>query len=155
MDNLINAILKLSREGRRKLQVDRDRGRVILSKQAPQRSGINCWSGEWGQSRQTQFRPRFFDKLSLEQVFGNLFDNAIKYRSNSSTSPRIEVRAGLRLQEVDVMIIEVADNGRGIVELDLERIFELFRRARRSGSARRRHWLGTSTYDHPKLGRRY
>ena len=59
-------------------------------------------------------------------MFGNLFDNAIKYRS-SLRPLRIEVKA--TLDPFNRIVIDVADNGRGIVEQDLERIFDLFRRA--------------------------
>ena len=66
------------------------------------------------------------DRLSLEQIFGNLLDNAVKYRSKQRPL-RVRVRA--RLEPGDRIAIEVADNGRGIDGQDLERVFELFRRA--------------------------
>ena len=64
--------------------------------------------------------------MSLEHIFGNLLDNAVKYRSRSRAL-RIEVR-GDRIPG-DRVAIEVADNGRGIAEQDQARVFELFRRA--------------------------
>ena len=41
--------------------------------------------------------PMFTDKLSLEQIFGNLLDNAVKYRSIHRPL-RIVVRAGVALE---------------------------------------------------------
>ena len=52
------------------------------------------------------------DRLALEQVFGNLFDNAVKYRSPGAPRPVIDVSAEKRPQ--GAVVIEVADNGRGI-----------------------------------------
>ena len=66
------------------------------------------------------------DRLSLEQILGNLLDNAIKYRSDKRTL-EIGVRAiPIPHQKVQ---IDVTDNGRGIGRDDLERVFDLFRRA--------------------------
>jgi signal transduction histidine kinase len=66
------------------------------------------------------------DRMSLEQVVGNLLDNAVKFRA-AGRPLRIEVRAGLA--PGGQVAIEVADNGRGIAGQDIERVFELFRRS--------------------------
>ncbi len=60
------------------------------------------------------------DAQRLEQVVGNLLGNACKF---TPTGGRITVRCILRSQEVE---IAVEDNGRGIPERDLERVFEKF-----------------------------
>ncbi len=68
-----------------------------------------------------------FDSLLIEQVFMNLFDNAIKY------SPRgtpLELSASESFYTVTV---ELADRGPGIVQGDEERIFEKFVRGRGAG----------------------
>ena len=125
MDNLINAILKLSREGRRKLQTEPiDLNDIIRTSAAAVRHQLLEASGEI--NTEISVPAVSTDRLSLEQVFGNLFDNAIKYRS-SLRPLRIEVKA--TLDPFNRIVIDVADNGRGIVEQDLERIFDLFRRA--------------------------
>jgi signal transduction histidine kinase len=125
MDNLINAILKLSREGRRQLQPEQIELRdVIKTSAAAIQHQLSAANGEIiGQLNVPVFNS---DRLSLEQVFGNLFDNAVKYRS-SLRPLRIIVRACLEAN--DRIAIEIADNGRGIADQDLERVFELFRRA--------------------------
>jgi signal transduction histidine kinase len=66
------------------------------------------------------------DRLALEQVFGNLVDNAVKYRA-PGRPPRIAIRA--RPDRTGSVLIEIEDNGRGIGEQDHERVFDLFRRA--------------------------
>jgi signal transduction histidine kinase len=65
------------------------------------------------------------DRLAIEQIFGNLLDNAIKYLSPERPGV-VTVRGTARGA---LAIYEIEDNGRGIAGADLERVFELFRRA--------------------------
>jgi signal transduction histidine kinase len=66
------------------------------------------------------------DRLAVEQVFGNLIDNAVKYLDPARPG-RIEIHAsavgGRRVR------FSVTDNGRGIAARDHARVFELFRRS--------------------------
>ena len=125
MDNLINAILKLSREGRRALRPERVELEDVIMKSA---AAIQHQLSEAGGKINFHFDipPLVHDRLSLEQIFGNLLDNAVKYRSKQRPL-RIEVRAGLI--EGDQISVEIADTGRGITERDRERVFELFKRS--------------------------
>jgi signal transduction histidine kinase len=126
MDRLINAILKLSREGRRDLVAERvDLNKVfeiILS-------SLKHQIGD-SQTR-VELSPMLptvqSDRLALEQIFSNLVDNALKYLQPGRPG-RLKVEAENMRNGV---IIKVIDNGRGIAEQDLERVFELFRRAGR------------------------
>ena len=125
MDSLINAILKLSREGRRTLRPERiELGEVIMASAAAIQHQLLQASGEI--KLDLDIPPIVNDKLSLEQIFGNLLDNAVKYRSMHRPL-RIDMRAGV--VPGDRISIEIADNGRGIADQDRERVFELFRRA--------------------------
>jgi chemotaxis family two-component system sensor kinase Cph1 len=63
------------------------------------------------------------DRLQLAQVFQNLIDNAIKYRSGNP--PRIHVSAR---REEDGWTVAVEDNGIGIAGKHQEDVFEIFRR---------------------------
>jgi two-component system, OmpR family, sensor histidine kinase KdpD len=68
-----------------------------------------------------------FDALLLEQVFMNLFDNAIKY---SPKGAPLELSASESFYTVTV---ELADHGPGIPPGEEERIFEKFVRGRGAG----------------------
>ncbi|WP_234189758.1 CHASE3 domain-containing protein [Shinella sp. NM-101] len=125
MDGLINAILKISRDGRRELKIERVDLKALVEAGA---ASVNHQVGESdGEVTIGDTLPTVVsDRLSLEQVFGNLFDNAIKYQTPGrplriSVTARNAGRAGF--------VIEFADNGRGIAPEDHERIFELFRRS--------------------------
>lgn len=60
--------------------------------------------------------------MMLEMVFGNLFDNAVKY---AGTPPKIEVHVRVRHRRV---IVRVADNGPGVPHDQRKKIFDLFYR---------------------------
>ncbi len=68
------------------------------------------------------------DRSKLEQVFENLFHNAAKYTPEQST-----LRVGTHQNEGEVQIW-VEDNGEGIPEADLPRIFERFYRVEKGRS---------------------
>ena len=124
MDRLINAILKLSREGRRALQSEEvDLAEVVDSSVAAIRHQLDAAGGEVDLALRAP--PMLTDRLSLEQIFGNLLDNAVKYRAADRTL-RVRISAGA--ERDDRVYVEIADNGRGIAEADRERVFDLFRR---------------------------
>lgn len=125
MDNLINAILKVSREGRRPLRPEHvELGEMIKASAAAIQHQLSEASGKI--ELDLDVPAINTDRPSLEQIFGNLFDNAVKYRSKHRPL-RIDVRA--RAVPGERIEIEIADNGRGIDDQDRERVFELFRRS--------------------------
>ncbi len=125
MDGLINAILKISRDGRRQLKPEIVELQPLL--ETITASVYHQISESDGKIDLDIKAPRLnTDRLSVEQIFGNLFDNAIKYK-HPDRPLMLTVRA---VPEGRHMVrIEVEDNGRGIAEQDHERIFELFRRS--------------------------
>lgn len=126
MDRLINAILKLSREGRRNLTPETLDVGAIAQKAA---DAIRHQTEEVGAEVIVQPTPPFeSDRLSMEQIIGNLIDNAVKYLDPSRPGRIVVSGRDLPGGWVEYLI---ADNGRGISQRDHERIFELFRRAGR------------------------
>lgn len=126
MDRLINAILKLSREGRRVLHPEP----VVMDDLITGLAGSLSHQLEAAAATlvlEPGLPDVFSDRLALEQIFGNLLDNAVKYLAPGRPG-RITVRGRDRGR---FLVYEVADNGRGIEARDLARIFEPFRRAGR------------------------
>jgi len=124
MDGLINAILKISRDGRRQLKPESlDIRDLAISCIASQQHRLDEVGGEVDLALSSL--KLFNDRMSIEQILANLVDNAIKYRSPERPL-RIKIEAVRRGRLVDII---VEDNGRGIEADDLERVFELFRRA--------------------------
>lgn len=124
MDRLINAILKISREGGRVLAPEEiELGPLVegqahaLAHQFDAMGAVFHVEGE--------LPTVVSDRLALEQVFGNLLDNAVKYLDPKRPG-RVEVSTRDLGSRVEV---SVEDNGRGIAPQDFNRIFELFRRS--------------------------
>ncbi|MBB4198930.1 signal transduction histidine kinase [Rhodoblastus sphagnicola] len=124
MDNLINAILSLSRLGRLPL-LPQDIDLAALTERCV--ASLQHRLNDAGARVAIEGRlPRMIgDQQALEQIIGNLLDNAAKYLA-PERSGRLLVRGRRAGPQV---VIEVEDNGRGVAPGDHERIFELFRRA--------------------------
>ena len=65
--------------------------------------------------------PIYANRFLLTQVFSNLIGNSIKYNDNNA--PTLHLSS---LQDNDLLRFHVTDNGPGIPEKYLEKIFELF-----------------------------
>jgi signal transduction histidine kinase len=123
MDRLISAILKLTREGRRKFDPVRIDMRELIDSIV--RTLAHQAAEAHAEIRVAALPEIVSDRLALEQIFSNLIDNAIKYLKPGIPG-EISIRGRTRL---GFAVVEVADNGRGIDPKDHQRIFDLFRRA--------------------------
>lgn len=125
MDGLINAILRLSREGRRVRKPETlDLAGLIAAASAAIQHQLAEADGEI--ATDLALSQAVTDRLSLEQIVGNILDNAVKYRDRSRPL-RITIRT--RPRGLHAFTLEIEDNGRGIDGQDHGRIFELFRRS--------------------------
>lgn len=124
MDRLINAILRLSRNGRRELASDRiDLKQVLEGAAMAVQHQLAQGGGETNVSVPDIVITS--DRLALDQVFGNLIDNAAKY-----LDPKRPGRIDITARQIgNRVVVSVTDNGRGIAPQDHERVFELFRRS--------------------------
>lgn len=124
MDRLINAILRLSREGRRAITPEKlDMDALVQSIADVHRHRIDAHDIDL--SIAPDLPDIVSDRLAVEQVFGNIIENAIKYMVPGRRG-RIEIRGRLQGRRA---IFDIADNGRGIDPRDHHRIFDLFRRS--------------------------
>ena len=125
MERLINAILRLSRDGRRSFHAEPvDMVATVQMLADGQRH--QCEAVGAIVTVATDLPSIVADRLAVEQIFGNLIDNAVKYLDHGRPG-RIEVsatRVGSGFARYDVK-----DNGRGIAAKDHALVFELFRRA--------------------------
>ncbi|MCT7377859.1 sensor histidine kinase [Chelativorans salis] len=123
MDRLIKAILKLTREGRRDFRLELIDMTELVRSIA---EGLGYQAQMKGVAITVDPLPSFHgDRLALEQVFSNLLDNALKYLRDDMPG---QIRVTGRATNGEI-VYEVQDNGRGIEEKDLERIFDIFRRS--------------------------
>ncbi len=123
MDKLTNAILELSRIGRRNIDfrtVETERVvRHILD------TLHHTISSQHIEVTLNSLPNVVADQLSIEQVFANIIDNAIKYM-DPSRQGQIEIGGSRTYRETKFW---VKDNGRGIDNSDYLKIFEIYRRA--------------------------
>ena len=123
MDRLINAVLRLSREGRREFRPERvDMDELLSSITAT----VTHRAVELGARIEVGTLPSIeTDRLAVEQIFANLVDNALKY-GREGEPLHIEIMGRTSGTHA---IYDVRDNGRGIDPGDHARVFELFRRS--------------------------
>jgi two-component system sensor histidine kinase PilS (NtrC family) len=81
----------------------------------------------------TQETYVLFDKSQLSQCLWKLLDNAVDHARKDKTTPRVRL-ALTRNEESGFCIITVADNGPGINENQMGKIFEPFYTTRKEGS---------------------
>jgi signal transduction histidine kinase len=122
MDGLINALLKLSQLGHRPLRPESiDMNALVrtiqesLTHQARDRNAVLSVA---------DLPEVVADRTAMEQVMSNLLDNAVKYLRPDR--PGVVEVSGERVN--NEIVFQVKDNGRGISEADMPKLFRMFRR---------------------------
>jgi PAS domain S-box-containing protein len=123
MDRLTSSILELSRVGKREFRIEEVDPNIIVNRCIASLAyeihtkdiAVNC-----------DKLPRInSDSLALEQIIGNILDNAVKY-IDPSRKGQIEIKYKELPWETNFII---KDNGRGIDQKDNKKVFDVFRRA--------------------------
>ncbi len=123
MDRLIKAILKLTREGRREFRLEPIDMTELVGSIA---DGLGYQAQVNRASITVEPLPPFHgDRLALEQIFGNLLENALKYLRDDTPG---QIRVTGHVVPTG-NVYEVQDNGRGIEAKDMGRVFDIFRRS--------------------------
>jgi PAS domain S-box-containing protein len=120
--HMMDAILKLSRLGRNEFNMqDIDTEEIViltinsLSHQIKSK-GVEITCGKL---------PKIMaDRVAMEQVFGNLIDNALKYLDHKRKNV-IEITSEVKDGD---NVFHVKDNGIGIAEDDYDKVFQIFKR---------------------------
>jgi len=125
MDSFINAVLMLSRLGRRELSFEKVDLREVVQ------GALKTLAH---QIKECQVRvtvgslPEVIgDRTAMEQMVGNILTNALNYLEPGRPG---EIEVGGEQQGAETTFF-VRDNGRGIAESDMPKVFALFRRAGR------------------------
>jgi len=123
MDGLIGNILNLSRLGRKELKLE------PLNMTEITRSILASLAHQIEEKKVTvtmaELPELIADRVAMEQIMGNLLDNALKYLEPGRDG-ELSITAEQKDNEVT---FHVHDNGRGIAQDDMHKVFELFRRA--------------------------
>jgi signal transduction histidine kinase len=131
MDSLINAILTISRSGRRQVRPQRVDLEELVQR-AAEAVGHQILANDGKIETVVEAPSIVSDRMAIDQILGNLLDNAVKY---AHPDRPLELKVRVLPAGGAYVRIEVEDNGRGIAPEDRERIFELFRRAGRQDRA--------------------
>ena len=130
-DRLLNTVEQVLQAGRlreKRLQYDVteiDIQEVIRNAISAVLSRYNLSPGVFRYYGPDEHLPVLGDYRELETAFINLFDNAVKY---SAGEPDVSVRVR-RMDMKDRVAIRIRDNGVGIPDADLKRIFKRFYRS--------------------------
>ena len=123
MNRLIDALLKMSHLGRMELRtepVDMDAAlKIVLASLTHQLGDAG------GTIKVEPLPPCVADTGLVGQLFSNLLDNAIKYRDRGR---KLEVTVKGEWKAGGQVLYTVSDNGLGIKESDLEKIWQIFYR---------------------------
>jgi light-regulated signal transduction histidine kinase (bacteriophytochrome) len=121
MNELIESLLILSRVGRKFTEIEKvDLNSLLDEIITDLKPIIESRNGKIVVNKLPEIN---IQRVWIKELFMNLIDNGIKY--NKSSVPKVEISCEERAKDY---LFKVADNGIGIEEKYLNRIFKLFER---------------------------
>ncbi|WP_155975663.1 sensor histidine kinase [Daejeonella oryzae] len=136
LDNLIRDIVDYSRNNRQEVKIeevdfkDQITESILNLKYLPEVQNIRI---DTEIKKETNF---YTDKKRIAIIINNLLSNAVKYQQAKIANPFIRISANITAQNA---FLTVSDNGSGIPENHLDKVFNMFYRA---SSAKRGAGLG-------------
>ncbi|NVJ06438.1 hybrid sensor histidine kinase/response regulator [Myxococcus sp. AM001] len=125
MQELLNTLLDVSRVGHRRMRLHLEMMDLAeAARDVAQRLAMQARAAGVALTLALPERPALLagDRLRLEQVISNLLTNAFRYGDGKPVRLMVE-------EHPDVLQVRVRDQGIGIAEQDLARIFNRFERA--------------------------
>jgi PAS domain S-box-containing protein len=125
LDHFINDVLIHSKNLKLEVTIDRIDFEKIISRNF---ADLNYLEGatEVELTLEHEGREFYSDPWRISEIFRNLVSNAIKYRQLGGAKPMVSVRTHVTRQQAEIVF---TDNGIGIAQENLNRIFEMFYRA--------------------------
>jgi len=125
LNNFIREVIEISRNSRTELKMEEFNLDDLLNEVIENNSfveDINTFNIEFKIDGTSKIKG---DKSRIEIVLNNLVSNAIKYRNPYLDKPFIKINT---LAKDNKLIIDIEDNGIGISENHIDKIFEMFYR---------------------------
>lgn len=127
--SMIDGLLVLSRVGTQELNIERVELKKIIEDYFIQRKALGNGGVEIDYEVEGDLPEIMADKAQLVQLFNNVFDNSIKYRKGN----RVKIIVKGKMKK-DSVVVSVRDNGIGISEEEINRVFDVFYRGLESSS---------------------
>jgi signal transduction histidine kinase len=125
LDNIIKDIVAYSRNNRTDIQLEEIKLRELVNDVEPVLRYLENDEISIGESVIIEGDPKFLsDRNRLVAVFNNLISNSIKYRHHTR-KPEVHIAC---TRKDDRLVLTVRDNGIGIKEYHLDKIFDMFYR---------------------------
>jgi PAS domain S-box-containing protein len=126
LDVFINNIIQYSRNSRLEIEPEKINFKELISKSVSEFIYLDGTSKLEIITEDHENAEFYSDKSRIKIIINNLLSNAISYHNFLQPKPYIHIRVWVN---TETAVIEVSDNGRGIDERFLDKIFKMFYRA--------------------------
>jgi len=128
--SMIDGLLVLSRIGTQELKIEEVNLKKVVEDYFIQRKALGNGEVEIDYKIEGELPKIMADKAQIVQLFNNVLDNSIKYRKGNRV--KISVKG---VKKSDRVIVSIEDDGIGIEEDEINRVFDVFYRGMGSSEA--------------------